>query len=259
MNNNSNDRNVVLKKSTFNKMLSGIIAGALVTAFFGGYVFGINTIEPEKIVIRDAKDILGSSTQSSNKQQMEPQIFQVSMDDDPVKGNADAPLTIIEFSDFQCPFCMKFHSETLPLIEQNYIETGKVKFVYRDFPIESIHPNAVPAALASECADEQGKFWQFHDMLFNNQELWAKQDSIKSSQTFMTFAEKLSMNMDIFGTCLSTAKYSDEINKDLQDGRSYGITGTPGFFVGNDDLGFVKIQGAKDFSVFQQILDNMNS
>ncbi len=89
-------------------------------------------------------------------------------DNDPVKGSEDAPITIVEFSDFECPFCGRFFSQTLPLIEDNYIDTGKVKFVYRDFPL-SFHPQAQPAAEAAECANEQGKFWDYHDKIFNNQ------------------------------------------------------------------------------------------
>ncbi len=104
-----------------------------------------------------------------------PQIIQGLLDDDPVKGNPDATVTIVEFSDFQCPFCQRFHQTTLPLILENYVDTGKVKFVYKDFPIQSLHPNgALPAAVASECADEQGMFWQYHDKLFQTQKKWER-------------------------------------------------------------------------------------
>ena len=90
----------------------------------------------------------------------------------PVLGSADAPVTIIEFSDYQCPFCARFHSETLPHIIENYVDAGQVKFVYRDFPIQNIHPNAVPAAVASECAHDQAAFWEYHDRLFEGMNEW---------------------------------------------------------------------------------------
>ena len=158
----NNSEVVVIKKSVFNKLLVGIISAGIVSAFLGGYVLGAETVEPEKIVIRNAEDVIGSlqtqqSTQSSPSTNS-PSLISISLDDDPVKGNPDAPITIVEFSDFQCPFCAKFHSTTLPQLEANYIDSGKVKFVYRDFPIQSIHPNAVPAAFAAECADEQECF-----------------------------------------------------------------------------------------------------
>ena len=98
----------------------------------------------------------------------------ISADNDPVIGNSDAPITIIEFSDFQCPFCARFHTQTLPLLLEEYIEQGKVKLVFRDFPIQSIHPNALPASVAAECANEQGKFREMHDMLFEKQNEWNK-------------------------------------------------------------------------------------
>jgi len=249
---------ITVKKSTFNKLLIGIIGFSIISAFLGGYITGAETVEPEKIFINDAKDTLTPQLRpSSNTQQPSPSIILVSLDDDPVKGNPNAPLTIVEFSDFQCPFCRKFHSETLPLIEENYIKTGKVKFVYRDFPIQSIHPNAVPAALASECADEQGMFWEYHDLLFKNQKRWEGLQIGDAKDNFKGYAVDLGLNTDSFNSCFETAKYSDEINQDLQDGRIYGVTGTPGFFVGNEKIGYVTLKGAQPYSVFERLLDQL--
>ena len=187
-----------------------------------------------------------------------PQIIQGLLDDDPVKGNPDATVTIVEFSDFQCPFCQRFHQTTLPLILENYVDTGKVKFVYRDFPIQSLHPNgAFPAALASECADEQGMFWQYHDKLFQTQKNWERLATKDVGNEFKTFAEELGLDANQFNDCFNSGKYLDEINNDLQDGTSYGITGTPGFFIGNDEMGYIKVSGAQPYSVFQNILDQM--
>jgi len=144
----------------------------------------------------------------------------------------------------------------LPQIEQNYLSTGKVNFVYRDFPIQSIHPNALPAALASECADDQGKFWDYHDKLFENQRGWEGLDVQAGLITFKEYAQELDLNMVEFNSCLDSEKYSQEVANDLKDGRNYEVTGTPAFFVGNDKIGFTKIIGAQPFSSFQAVLDN---
>jgi len=255
----NNSEEVVIKKSAFNKLLVGIISAGIVSAFLGGYVLGAETVEPEKIVIRNAEDVIESlqtqqSTQSSPSTNS-PSLISISLDDDPVKGNLNAPITIVEFSDFQCPFCARFHSTTLPQLEANYIDSGKVKFVYRDFPIQNIHPNAVPAALASECADEQGMFWEYHDMVFENQKKWQGLSRNAMIDTFEQYALELGLNTSDFNTCFESGKYGDEVKKDLQDGVSYGITGTPGFFIGNDELGYVKIIGAQPYPVFEGLIE----
>jgi len=256
----NNSKDVVIKKSAFNKLLVGIISAVVVSAFLGGYVLGAETVEPEKIIIRDAEDVVGpiqtqQSTQSSLSTNS-PSLISISLDDDPVKGNPDAPITIVEFSDFQCPFCAKFHSTTFPQLEANYIDSGKVKFVYRDFPIQSIHPNAVPAAFAAECADEQGMFWEYHDLVFENQKKWQGLSGPIMVDTFEQYALELGLNASDFNTCFESGKYADEVTKDLQDGASYGITGTPGFFVGNDELGYVKIIGAQPYPVFERLIED---
>jgi len=256
----NNSEDVVIKKSAFNKLLVGVISAVVVSAFLGGYVLGAETVEPEKILIRDAEDVVGPiQTQQSTQRSLStnpPSLISISLDDDPVKGNLNAPITIVEFSDFQCPFCAKFHSTTLPQLEVNYIDSGKVKFVYRDFPIQSIHPNAVPAALASECADEQGMFWEYHDLVFENQKKWQGLSGRIMIDTFEQYALELGMNTNDFNTCFESGKYADEVTKDLQDGVSYGITGTPGFFIGNDELGYVKIIGAQPYPVFERLIED---
>ncbi len=256
----NNSEDVVIKKSAFNKLLVGVISAVVVSAFLGGYVLGAETVEPEKILIRDAEDVIRSlQTQQSTQSSLStnsPSLISISLDDDPVKGNLNAPITIVEFSDFQCPFCAKFHSTTLPQLEANYIDSGKVKFVYRDFPIQSIHPNAVPAALASECADEQGMFWEYHDLVFENQKKWQGLSGSAMIDTFEQYALELGLNTSDFNTCFESGKYVDEVKKDLQDGVSYGVTGTPGFFIGNDELGYVKIIGAQPYPVFERLIED---
>ena len=156
-------------------------------------------------------------------------------DDDPVLGKNNAPLTIIEFSDFQCPYCKRFRDQTFDLIKENYIDTGKVKLVYRDFPLSSIHPMAQKAAEAAECADEQGKFWDYHDKIYAGQ-------SSLSIDSLKQWASELKLNTDKFNSCLDSGKYADEVSNDLNDATKSGGSGTPYFLVGE-----IPISGAYPF------------
>ncbi len=178
----------------------------------------------------------------------------VSMDDDHVKGQPQAKLTLIEFSDFQCPFCERFYRETLPLIEKEYIRTGKVKMVYRDFPLETIHPYAEKAAEAAQCAGEQGKFWEMHDMLFKNHTALGL-DNLKK------YAMDLDLSPTLFDNCLDTGKFAEEVRKDMLDGQNVGVQGTPTFFVGYSTKGKniqgTPIRGSRPYMAFKQVFDEM--
>ncbi|AJF61122.1 DSBA-like protein thioredoxin protein [archaeon GW2011_AR15] len=176
-----------------------------------------------------------------------------SIDDDPSKGSASAKVVIIEWSDFQCPYCSRFYSETLPSIQQNYISTGKIRFVYRDFPLSSIHPQATPAAEAAECADEQGMFWEFHNKLFENQ------DSL-SADNYKAWAEELGMDTSLFNNCINSRKYQAEVQSDFSAGTSAGVSGTPGFLVGviqADGKTVIgqSVRGAQPYSAFEAVIE----
>lgn len=257
-NSEQNSKNVIVKKSTFNNLIIAIVTASIIAAFLGGYMLGIQTDGQSEIVINKISDVNSNLQKpvSSPQEQFGPQIIRnISLGDDPMRGNPDAAITIVEFSDFQCPFCAKFHQITLPLIEQNYISTGKVNFVYRDFPIQSTHPNAIPAAHTTECADDQGKFWQMHDMIFENQQTWKNLAPTDSVILFKEYAVELGLDSTEFESCMDSGKYLTEIAADLQDGREYGVTGTPAFFVGNEEIGFTKLIGAQPFSSFQRVID----
>ncbi len=240
----------------------GIGAGITVISILAAFLAMNTLVLPDQPLVLEEQPT-PTSTQSPQPVQQPTQssgsqIIQVSLDDDPVKGNPDATITIVEFSDFQCPFCKRFHQTTLPLILENYVDTGKVKFVYRDFPIESLHPNgAIPAALASECADEQGMFWEYHDKLFQNQKNWERLGTEEVVNVLKAYAEEFGLNTNQFNDCLNSAKYLDEVSKDYQEGNSYGITGTPTFFIGNEKSGYIKLTGAQPYSSFQNVLDQM--
>lgn len=170
------------------------------------------------------------------------QRLQVSVDDDPSKGMKNAPVTIIEFSDFQCPYCARFYSQTLPLIEDKYIKNGKVKLIYRDFPL-SFHNNAQKAAEAAECADEQNKFWDYHNKLFENQ-------NALGTANLKQYAKDLGLDMQKFESCLDLGKMASETQKDLSDASSYGVSGTPTFFING-----ISLVGSQPFSVFEQLIE----
>jgi len=163
-------------------------------------------------------------------------------DDDAFKGDEDAPVTIVEWSDFECPFCGRFYSQTLSQIEETYINTGKVKLVYRDFPL-GFHQNAQKAAEAAECADDQGKFWEMHDMLFES--------GVSGGVAgFKQHAADLGLNTATFDNCLDSGEKAEEVQKDMRDGSNAGIRGTPGFII-NGQL----LSGAQPFAAFQQAIE----
>lgn len=171
----------------------------------------------------------------------QPTKVSVSAEDDAVLGNANAPVTIIEFSDFECPFCGKFYTETLPSIKENYIDIGKVKLVFRDFPLP-FHPDAQKAAEAAECAGEQNKYWEMHDKIFENQ-------NALSVANLKQYAKGMGLDSAQFNACLDSGKMASEVQKDLADGQGYGVSGTPTFFING-----IELVGAQPYSVFDQLI-----
>ena len=168
---------------------------------------------------------------------------EVSVGSGPSLGSASAPITIIEFYDFQCSFCKRFWAETLPKLKEAYINTGKARFSYRHFAILGKHSEQ--AALASECAAEQGKFWEYHDELFKNQGGLALTET-KLKQ----YARDIGLNVGVFGTCLETGKYREKVERETEAAANLGGRGTPLFIVNQRTL-----VGAQPYSVFQKMID----
>lgn len=177
-----------------------------------------------------------------------------SIDDDPILGDKDtAKIAIVEFSDFECPYCQSFFLETHAAIIENYVDTGDAIFVYRDLPL-SFHPSAEPAALAANCVrDQKGDsgYYEFHDALFT--------EGLTEEGQLAPIAKDIGVNMDEFTACVDSEKFADEIAGDLDDAADAGISGTPGFVVGvlNDDgtVDGVKISGAYPYASFEQIIE----
>ena len=154
------------KKNYGGIIIVGLSILLILSIFTGG--FGINSNTKEQVAEQEAP------LKAAQQQQGSLDINMVELvDDDDFKGDEDAPVTIVEWSDFECPFCTRFYTETLGKLEEKYINTGKVKFVYRDFPL-GFHANAQKAAEAAECAGEQGKYWEMHDKLFEKQAEWSE-------------------------------------------------------------------------------------
>lgn len=166
------------------------------------------------------------------------------------KGAADAPVTIVEYSDYQCPFCSRWVEQTYPSIVQDYIDTGKVRLEFRDFPLESLHPNAMAAAVAARCAGEQGNYWDMHDKLFGGQGQWS--NIADPSAIFAGYAGEMGLEAGAFTACLTSGQFDEAIALDLQAGQAAGVTGTPSFLI-NDNL----VVGAQPLSTFQQALDTL--
>lgn len=170
---------------------------------------------------------------------MEPARVAVGVDDDPSRGPAAAKVTIVEFSDFQCPFCSRVEG-TVKQVLENYKD--KVRFVYRDFPL-SMHPLAPKASEAAQCANEQGKFWEYHDALYADQSKLAVAD-------LQATAERLGLKGDAFKTCLESGKFAAEVSKDMQDGTKAGVSSTPSFFING-----IPVVGAQGYEAFSEVID----
>lgn len=165
-----------------------------------------------------------------------------------VDGDPNAPVTIVEFSDYQCPFCGRFFRETKAQLDEQYIATGKVRFVYKDFPIDNIHAQARDAALAAECAGAQDMYWDMHDRIFAGIDEWGENES--AVDIFKGYAVKLGLDSNTFNECLDNRTFADEVQNDLEEGQRAGTTGTPTFFINGR-----KIVGAQPLAAFVQIIE----
>jgi protein-disulfide isomerase len=193
------------------------------------------------------RDSVGTAASSSTGQVAEaptaqPQYkrYDIPTEGYPSLGPADAKIVVVEFSDFQCPFCRRFHAETYQALLDAY--KGNIRFVYRNLPLTSIHPNAMPAAIASLCANDQNAYWDFNEKLFNNETL--------DKATYIKYAADLGLNVDTFTKCLSGGSHDAEIKKDMDFALNLGVQSTPTFFING-----LAIVGAQPLANFQQIID----
>ncbi len=168
------------------------------------------------------------------------------------RGDPEAPLVVVEFSDFQCPFCRRHTLNTQPILDEQFIDQGKVMWVFKHFPVQSTHPYAFSAAYAAECAAQQGKFWEIHDLLFQRMEEWTKPEN---RSVYLGIAEELGLDTDAFAVCLDDPATVDAVNSDLADGSPF-VRGTPTFIVLWGDQGRL-IPGALPADQFTEALNQL--
>ena len=211
----------------------------------------------------DNNNIAGNGNVPNQQQQQQPTgPVKVSVDDDPVLGDKNAPLTMIEFSDYECPFCKRHFTDVYPQLKKDYIDTGKLKLVFRDFIAVPTHnPLATSQAMGASCAKEQGgdsMYFKYHDEIFKR--TISNGNGMAVSQLGV-IAKDLGLNVATFQSCLDSNKYKAEVEKDIADASKAGVNGTPSFFVGKSNssgtIDGTIIVGAQPFSAFKIIIDEM--
>ncbi|MFQ5496556.1 MAG: DsbA family protein [Nitrosopumilus sp.] len=179
-------------------------------------------------------------------------ISKLTQNGSPIMGDVNAPITILEWGDYQCTFCYKFHQNTLDIINEDYIKTGKVKLVFKDFPLNG--PDSLLAAEASYCAHDQGKYWEYHDELYKNwggeRTGWVSRDSLDK------FASAVNLDLEEFNKCLDNKKYQNKVTTLHEFGEKIGIDATPSFLVFNEEK-IVKIRGNQPLEVFLKTFDEL--
>jgi protein-disulfide isomerase len=208
--------------------------------------------ESLKAIQKDLQDIKGMLARPTGPPSLINRV--VDLGDAPFKGDASAKLTIVEVSDYQCPFCGRYFRDTYPQLETEYIKTGKVKSVFINLPLEAIHKSAFGAAKAARCAGEQGKYWEMHDRLFATQ---------KELEPWTPHAQAVGLDVPAFDACVASDKHDAAIRRDVAEAQKLGITGTPAFLIGRTDPKSSKltilaaIRGARPFADFKTELDKL--
>ena len=216
--------------SSNNRLLSMLMAG-LPLAFFAGLFVGFQVWGRPNI-----------QADQANNDEAIPRYTIPIYDDDPTLGPEDAPVTIIEFSDYECPYCQRYHNETFKQIIETYGD--QVRYVFKDLPLTTSHPNAVPAAIAAHCASDQGAFWEYHDLLFS-MELGL------SPNAYMTYAGAVDLDMDTFAECLESGDYESIVMKDTNILLNLNARiSTPTFFINGQYMA-----GAQSFTTFAQLIE----
>lgn len=205
--------------------------------------------------LREIKLLLANQQQprAAAPGQRMPQNLTVKGDAIHVLGKSDAPVTMVEFTDYQCPFCGRFEATTFPEIKKNYIDTGKLRLIVRDLPLEGLHPYAMKAAQAAHCAADQGKFWEMHDVLFKNQ------NKLDAGSLYGYATKDLGLNGSKFKKCMADGKHLKSIATEVSYAQSLGITGTPTFIIGKTTGDTVEgrlVVGALPYANFAAVIND---
>lgn len=250
-------------KQTFLTTPLAIILGAVVISFsilVSGGVIKIKGVNSNSALgTQQGGAVLDAPTVDDQVPEEPTGPVKVSLDDDPVLGDKNAPVTLVEFSDYECPFCKRHFEATYQDLKKNYIDTGKVKLVFRDLPLSFHDPMATTEAIAANCAREQGgdsAYFKMHDIMF---EKTTSNGNGLTKDDLYKFSTDLGLNAGNFKTCLDSEKYKDEVAKDLADAATVGASGTPSFFIGKSTQdGTIEgtiVVGAQPYSAFQAIID----
>lgn len=209
-------------------------AMALLTSFGAGYFVGVSNLPTDGLEVQNG------------------QIVEIEIDDnDPFEGDIDAPVTIVEFSDFECPYCARHYSQSYQNIKEEYVEKGLVKTVFKDLPLESIHPNATGAAVIAECAYDQGgneSYFEVHNAIFDN--MIAKSGTLSKSNIYEWISDIENLDMEALQSCADNNETIDRVTKDMQQAAELGIQGTPAVFVNGQFF-----NGAYPYEQIKQAID----
>ncbi|MCQ3953895.1 MAG: hypothetical protein DPW15_11575 [Chloroflexi bacterium] len=230
---------VTFKRSHFYSVL--VVLAFAVGILLGYVVWGRDAAVAANVETNAAQPAAGAPVAEVPVTQ-EPQFtrYDIPTEGYPSHGPDDAPIVIVEFSDFQCPFCRRFHDETYRALLDAY--PGQIRFVYRNLPLTSIHPDAMPSAIASLCANDQNAYWDYHDKLFSSETL--------TRETFIQYATDLSLDVEEFTACLDSDKHDEFISQDMEFALNLGVQSTPTFFING-----LAVVGAQPLSTFTQIID----
>ncbi len=239
-----------------NKLVPLLLVIVIIGSFVVGTLYG-------KVSVYEKGATPGSGTtaaqnQAVGNQQAAPQVMPTeaplsdeqweSVLENPVaeKGNKNANVTMVEFTDYQCPFCARYYTDSYRQILSEYVDTNKIRYILRDLPL-AFHPQAKPAALAARCAGDQNKYWEMHDVLFEKQTEWSNGEP---KEKFQAYAGEVGLNVTTFMSCYDSGKYNEAIDNEMTLANSVGATGTPTFIINGE-----KIVGAMPVDNFKQALD----
>jgi protein-disulfide isomerase len=235
---------VIKEEETFKFKVSHFYSLVTILAFATGVLLGYVVWGFDSVSVKEIPVVAAQAEGPVVEAPVTPQPqfvrYDVASDGFPSIGPEDAPITIIEFSDYQCPFCKRWHDEVYQSLLNAY--PGKIRLVYRHLPLMSIHPDAFPAAEAAMCAGEQNAYWPFHEKLFSSDAL--------GSELYLQYAQEIGLDMTNFEACIAERRYQQAIQADLDFALDLGATSTPTFFING-----LAIVGAQPLNVFQQIID----
>lgn len=230
------------------KLFPFLVVGLVITAFAAGLLYGKVSVYEKQGTAAGAQD---TGNQALPQEPEQTTLTDAQWQDAQASyaaamGEEDAPVTIVEYTDYQCPFCARFYTDSYGQIIENYVDTGKVRYLLRDLPL-SFHANAKPAALAARCAGDQDKYFDMHDILFEKQAEWSEGSP---ADKFAGYAKDIGLNTGTWQSCYDSGKYNDAIDDDVKTATAIGATGTPTFFINGE-----KIVGALPYASFEAAIE----